>query len=295
MLTVKQLINDSIKLCTLPKIYSQLNDVINDPNASTSSIAAVIRNDPGMTVRLLRIANSNKHGESSKIDTVSQAVQMLGFNQIQELVRTTTIADVFKGTPKDVMSMEKYWRHSVYCGVVSRLLAHHCKIIESEVLFQAGLLQDIGHLIMYPYLPNYMKHATSKSLTEGISLSEAEEKIIGVNYAQVGGELMRSWNLPDSLYESTLYHLEPGLAENYPLETSIVHIANAFKIEYIKSEGSDATISNSEEDDENLPDLPVDPVAWEITGLTPEIIELVYNEAEEHSNQIFDHISPDAK
>jgi HD-like signal output (HDOD) protein len=298
MLTVKELVNDSIKLHSLPEIYTQLNDVINDPNSSMTNVATVIRQDPGMTVRLLRIVNSPLFGMSSKIETVSQAVQMLGINQIHDLLIATSITNVFKGISKDVMNMEQYWQHSTYCGVVSRMLAHHCKLIESERLFLAGLLQDVGHLIMYAYLPNYMKRVTEKSRSEDISLIKAEEKIIGFNYAQVGGELMHRWYLPDSLYETTLYHTKPASAEKYPLEAAIVHIANVLKTEYINRDESDVTNSDEEKCDdeyidENKPELPIDPVAWEITGLTSDIIELVQEEADEHTNNIYDLISPE--
>jgi len=213
------------KLVSLPDIYLRLRSVLDDPEFSMSDVADVISRDPGMTARLLRLVNSAFFGLTAKIETVTRATSLLGTQQVHDLVLATSVAETFDGMSSEVMEMHRFWRRSVHCGILSRLLANKCNVLDSERLFVAGLLRDIGHLIMYQTLPELSQKALMQAEKTGQPLFKAEQEIIGLDYARVGGALMRQWDLPRSLAQATEFHVEPGRAGENALETAIVHLA----------------------------------------------------------------------
>lgn len=267
MTTVHELVTDSVKLFTLPEVYLRLKQVLDDPESSLSKVAEVIVHDPALTARLLRMVNSAYFGFGQKIETVSHAINMLGSQQVHDLALATAITRTFSDMPSEVLNMDKFWQDSVYCAVLARLLANRCNVIDSERLFVAGLLCDIGHLVMYQKMPQQMQQAIQRSRQEGIPLSHVEKDLIGFDFAEAGSELMRIWGLPTSLQMTTQYHLTPGHAPEYELQTAIVHIASMI------TGATDAHGLSA--DTEQL----IDPVAWQITGLSPESLELLIQEA----------------
>lgn len=270
MLTAQEMATDSVKLFTLPEVYLQLKQELDDPKSSLLKVAEVIARDPALTVRLLRMVNSAFFGFGQKIDTISQAVSMLGTQQVHDLALATSVTKAFNSIPENVVNMAQFWHQSIYCGVLARLLASRCNVLDSERLFVAGLLHDIGHLVMYQTIPEKMQQALKRCRSEGRPLFQLEQELTGTNYAKVGGLLMSSWGLPESLIITTRFHLVPAEATEYELQTAIVHIA--------------ATIAQIRQDT-SLPiepvmnGLAVDPMAWQITGLTAENIEPLCKEA----------------
>ena len=273
MTTVHELVTDSVKLFTLPEVYLRLKQVLDDPESSLSKVAEVIAHDPALTARLLRMVNSAYFGFGHKIETVSHAINMLGSQQVHDLALATAITRTFSDLPNEVLNMDKFWQDSVYCAVLARLLASRCNVLDSERLFVAGLLCDIGHLVMYQKIPQQMQQAIQRSRQEGIPLSHVEKDLIGFDFAEAGSELMCIWGLPTSLQMTTQYHLTPGHASEYQLQTAIVHIAS------IITGANDAHGLSA--DVEQL----IDPVAWQITGLSPESLELLIQEAGQQLSQ----------
>jgi HD-like signal output (HDOD) protein len=262
MSTVWEQVTAGAKLISLPDLYIRLRAVLNDPDFSMGDVAEVIGKDPGMTARLLRMVNSAFFGLSANIETVTRATSLLGTQQVHDLVLATSVAETFQGISSDRVDMNGFWRRSVRCGVAARLLAESCNVLDSERLFVAGLLRETGHLIMYQTVPELALAAMEQAAEREQPLFEAERELIGLDYARVGGMLMRQWNLPKPLIHATEFHTEPARASENSLETAIVHLAGAM----VDSADSDGK-----------PDrwpTRVDAVAWQVTGLTiPQCIE----------------------
>lgn len=258
-------------LVTLPNVFIRINQLVEDPNSSITDIARAVSQDPSFTVRMLRVANSSFYGFSSTIDTVDKAVSVIGTSQIRNLALSMSVARTFAGLPNTLVSMENFWLHSLYCALIARILARQMRRCDPEALFTAGLLHDIGELVIFNRLPEQARDALTMVLdhADELPVYEAERQVIGFDHAQVGGELARQWNLPPLLEECIAYHHSVAEAQRYPRETALVHIANILAL-------------MAEVDTLDVNDVsPIDPRAWEVTGLDETVIELVVREAQE--------------
>jgi putative nucleotidyltransferase with HDIG domain len=256
--TIVELVHGVDGLVTLPAVFIRINQLIENPDSTVDDIAKAVNLDPSFTVRLLRVANSSFYGFVSSIDTVSKAVSVIGTSQIRNLALSTAIASTFAGLPNTLVSMENFWRHSIYCALAARKLAKLAGKCDPDALFTAGLLHDIGELIIFNRLPVEAKEALLLVLdsADEVAIYQAEQQVIGFDHAQVGGELARQWKLPAMLEECIAYHHDIQSSKRYSRETALVHIANilALMAEVQTLELSDVA--------------PIDPVAWEITGLS---------------------------
>lgn len=225
MTTTWEKVSSNARLISLPEVYLRLRETLDQADFSMRDVASVVSKDPGLTARLLRLVNSPYFGLASTVDTVFRAVNVLGTKQVYDLTLATSVTQSFEGMSNEVMDMSIFWRKSVFCGLASTLLAKQCNVLNCERLFVAGLLRDLGHLIMYQSLPDLSQQAIRQAHEKGVSLYLMERELIGIDYARIGGILMRQWQLPASLRESTEFHIEPGRSLDFRLETSIVHIA----------------------------------------------------------------------
>lgn len=258
MSTLVEQISQSAKLVSLPDIYLRLKAVLDDPDSNLADVADVVGKDPAMTVRVLRLVNSAYFGLATEIATVSRAISLLGSQEVHDLVLAVSVAESFDGMSNEVMDMSRFWRRSVVCAINGRELASMCNVLDSERLFVAGLLRDIGHLFIYQAAPQKAQQAIQLAKLQNAPLYKAERAILGVDYAQIGADLMRRWQLPQSLWEPTECHLEPERSQEYGLFNCLVHIASA--------------LTEAAEGDLDLETAlsQVSPHAWEMTGLTPE-------------------------
>ncbi|MCW8855369.1 MAG: HDOD domain-containing protein [Gammaproteobacteria bacterium] len=280
MLTSEQLISRSVKLISLPDVYVRLKSVMNTPNSSMSDIAMVIAHDPALTARLLKLVNSPFYGFAANIDTVTHAINLLGTEQVEELVFATTIVNSLTGFSNDTMNMYDFWFKSVYCAVTARLLAFTCDDMDTERPFVTGLLHDIGHLIMYCEIPDECRPAIVTAEEKQLDLYIAERDVLGFDYAQVGSDLLSSWGLPASLIEIIGCQNEPVRADKYQMETAILHIAIAIT----KAALAEMPVS---------PDtLMVDPICWDITGLSVNEMPEIKSEVDDQASLGMDILFP---
>jgi len=256
MHTAESLVKESIELISLPDVYVRLRSVIDSPNASLSDVAHIIVHDPAITARLLKLVNSAYFGLASQVDTMTHAINLLGTEQVHDLVLATVVIDSFSGFSNDALNIYDFWYSSVYCAVTARLLAFHCDDLDTERPFIAGLLHKIGHLISYQKLPDESLASVELAKQNNLPLYLAEREVLGFDYAQLGAALMREWNLPQSLQTMTEFQVEPVKALSYQKETAIIHIASAI------THNALADIPVTPET------LLVNPACWQITGLS---------------------------
>lgn len=273
---IVELVNGVGELVTLPDIFIRINQLVENQNCSTADIAQAVSQDPAFTIRLLRVANSSFYGFSTTIDTVSKAVSIIGTSQIRNLALSTAVANSFSGMPNRLVSMENFWRHSLYCGLAARKLARLARGCDAEAVFTAGLLHDIGELVIFNRLPEQAKAALLLVLDSAdvLTMHQAEQQTMGFDHAQVGGELARHWKLPPMLEECIACHHDIQAARRYPRETAIVHIANIFALM--------AEVQTLEPADVS----PIDAAAWKITGLSQaEAIDAVVQETQQEISE----------
>lgn len=226
MPTTQELIKKNITLVSLPEIVNRINMLINDPNATASDIAQLISQDPALTTQLLKVVNSPLYPLSRPVESILAAVSLLGSRQIRDLVIAQTIIKRFKKGIETGFELEAFWCHSITAGIAARVIATELRLNNTERFFIAGLLHDIGKMVMALLLPKESQQLR-KLLSRSISKNnEIEVNVMGFTHADLGAELLRHWNFPDSLVEASAYHHQPDHAHKFHQEASIVHIAN---------------------------------------------------------------------
>ncbi len=248
-------VSTEARMITLPDIYWRLKEVLARHDYSMDEVAGLITYDPSLTARLLHLVNSAYFGFAAQIETVQHAVSILGVREIEELVLATSIADALGDYECEQLDIKQFWLRSVYRAIAARNIANECQLIDSERMFVAGLLSDIGHLILYQSVPVLMQQASRESRETGKRLHHAEREVIGFDHARVAATLMKNWKLPESLVSIVEHYLEPDPQSNYALEAAVVHLA--------------ASLGDAFADDGDLDEqlAMVNPVVWNLTDL----------------------------
>lgn len=212
---------------TLPTVYSSLNDVISDKDATAEDVARVVVQDQATTVKLLKVANSPMYGFVSKVDNITKAVQYIGFNEVRNIVMAISVMKLFKreNTEYDAKIIE-LWKHSIATGITARVLAGKLGIREKENYFIAGVLHDIGKLFFYHVFKKLYFQMVLQAKEQKLNLNAFEKKKFTIDHGEIGYMLGKNWQLPESLLTTIKYH-ETGLVDGeFFKETAIVHIAN---------------------------------------------------------------------
>ena len=225
-MTPQDLVARNVRLVSLPEVCIQVQTLADSPHTSAEDIGEVIGKDTALTSRLLKLVNSAYFSLPRKVDTVTRAVNMIGTRELRNLTMAASAAEVFARIPGNLIDMATFWQHSVYCGLVARNLAQHCNVLHSERLFTAGLLHDVGRLLMLMKLPDETAEAESLRRQSDKDICELEQQLVGFDHAEVGQVLLLHWNMPANLCASILYHHNPREAHDAHLEAALIHIAD---------------------------------------------------------------------
>lgn len=274
-----EIVKDVNRLVSLPEVCHRLNELLEDPRKNISDIARLIAQDADLTARLLKIANSSMYGFSGRITSLERAVSVIGTSELLILVLATSSIMTFPKIPGEFFNMASFWRHSVYCGVVARLLAKRCHVLHPERLFIAGLLHDIGLLALCVSRADLARKVLDTVHESGQALHVIEQIQLGFDHTDIGSELLKKWGLPEGLQDAVNGHHQPGLARQSPLDAAIIHIATAF-----------THIAEDQEDDSELHH--VDPIAWQLSGLDASSMDEVLREAGPEFDELLGIILP---
>lgn len=281
MLSAQSLVANVDSLISFPDVALQVNQLVNDPDSSSTDIARVIENDPALTAKLLRVANSAMYNSGAEISDVNRALTRLGSRQVNELLMGIDVSQSFEKIPNQIVSLENFWQHSLYCAIIARKLAKRINCEHANSAFSAGLLHDIGHLIMFSRAPEESEKALTLSL-EDYDDSEiylAEQKTLGFDHSDVGLELAKHWNLPKILQDCIYGHHQPEKLDQPDTLVWIIHIANSFA-------------ALAEIDSHNLDDAShILDQAWSVTGLKPDILDDCISEARDSVSEILSAFS----
>jgi putative nucleotidyltransferase with HDIG domain len=225
-LTLEELLSDVAAVPSLPMLYSRLDETINHPRSSIADIAKVLSEDQGLAARILKLANSPLFGYFSKIDTITQAVTIIGIQQVRDLSLAISVMGLFKGLPEDLITMDLFWRHSIGTALVARVLATSQRESNLERFFVAGILHDIGRLVLFTRIPDLCREMIETSNNEEHSLFDIERLRLGYDHADVGGALLRRWKLPTRVAEPVEFHHRCSQAGQFPRESAVLHCAD---------------------------------------------------------------------
>jgi len=279
----RALISDTVEIASLPAVVTKAMELLNNPNTSASDVGQIISQDPALSMRLLKIVNSAFYGFPSRIETISRAITIIGTLELTDLILGSSAIHAFEKIPNQLVNMEKFWEHSLYAGIVARILARYLRAPNTERCFVMGLLHDVGALILYRQQPDKSRQALELSIEQSIPLHVSEREIFSFDHGDVGAELMFAWKLPASFIEVTRHHHQPSAAECYRLETALIHLADV-----IAGMARGTASSNNQV-------TPLEPGAWELTGLSVDVMEPVVAEADAQFEEARAAILPSIK
>lgn len=213
------------ELASLPDIFYQITDSLDNPRSSAAYVAEVISKDVALSAKLLKIVNTPFYGFPSKIDTLSRAVTIVGTNQLTNLALGVSVISAFSDIPDEYFTLEEFWLHSVTCGTVARLLASKAGVQGDERFFVAGLLHDIGRLVMMKNHPQESTEVFRQAKVGRRALHDVEKNLWGCTHADIGGRMLKAWKLPQFLQVLAQHHHTPDAAP-MSKETAIIHLAD---------------------------------------------------------------------
>lgn len=250
---LKKIIMDTKTLPTLPGVINRLNSLSDNDKSSVQEMARIVSSDQVLSARILRLANSPSYG-FYRVSTISNAMILLGVNVVKSLAISSSIFEIME---KNSVGL---WEHSLGVGVASNLIATKLNLPECEEIATAGLLHDIGKVIISLKCSEAEQEVRRVIDEKRVYMREAEREIIDTDHAEVGGWLAKSWFLPDKLSEPINCHHNVATAGSHRIKTAVVHIADAL----IKASGF------GDSGDSYVPQI--QQAAWDTLKLNEQII-----------------------
>ncbi|MDR1166622.1 MAG: HDOD domain-containing protein [Deltaproteobacteria bacterium] len=236
-------------LPTVPGIVAKISRIVENPETSVADVGRLISQDQVLSAKVLRMANSAFFGMSRKISSIPQALIILGFEVVKGLVLTSSVFDMIQ------KSMAGLWEHSIGCAAASGVIATYLGRDDAEEVLVAGLLHDLGKVVLALNLPAEMSLVREKVAQDRLYFHEAETQVLDFDHAEIGQWLAEHWNLPESLSEPMRLHHRPEKAVVKPEWTAIVHLADIIVRAIGFGNGGDLLVPE------------ISPAAWSLLGL----------------------------
>jgi len=223
----KKIIDQLEKIDDLPTLLTialEVEKLVNDESTSVEQIEFLIKNDPTLTAKVLKVANSAVYSGTKRILSLNQAISRLGFEEINKLTLAITFLNTFKS--KNI-NYEKFWIHSIttaYVAVKLNLISGDKN--EVDRTFIGGILHDIGVLILDQYFSDIYKKVFDIAINKNIDLAIIEQNVLGITHAEVGAILLQKWKIPMQITDIILHHHNPQYAAIVPRDTKLVYLAN---------------------------------------------------------------------
>ena len=213
---------------SMPSVVVKLKQYLSDPDISFDQLAKVIEFDPGLTANLLQLANSAYFGWSGKIKTVKEAITRLGTNRIFQMVLCMSVAPLVRKPVKGYdMESGGLWEHSIATAICAEQLAIRLDLPNFEEAFTAGLLHDMGKILLGTFVEIDDEPIKKLVEAEGLSFNEAERRVLGIDHAEAAAELLKYWKLPENVVAAARWHHNPEQADEKHGEiVDLVHVAD---------------------------------------------------------------------
>lgn len=227
---LKTLVGKMKKLPALPNVYTRVVDELNSPEASLSKVAEIVSEDPVVTAKMLQLVNSSFFGLHQQIVNAADAVMFLGADRVKGLILVARVFSQFDAKIIVALGLDQLWNHSMKTGAYAQSIAK-AEIRDARAVgaaFTAGLLHDVGKLMLAGNLPEEYLQVLDVSRREKIPIHVSEKRTFGATHAELGGVLMGLWGLPLELIQSVGWHHAPAMSGDRKFTVlTAVHAANA--------------------------------------------------------------------
>lgn len=225
---LEQLIMETCDLPTMPSVAEKVLRLVSDPDTTALDLQKVILVDQAMTARILKLANSVFYGSIRKVQTVSDAIKVMGFNTLKSIVLMASSRENYK---QFGLTEQMLWEHSLGAAVAAGIIAREARLRNPEEAFVGGLLHDIGKVVMNNSDPQKFADVMQKVYNEQLSFRVAEWEFYGFSHVDVGALVIRKWKLSECLEMAVKHQYEPEslLADPYCMQlTAIINLADQF-------------------------------------------------------------------
>lgn len=210
----------------MPVTAAKLLPLLDNPDSTPSDIESILKYDPGLTANILKLTNSAYFGIPTRVSSVKQAIILLGWKRLLQVVMTICMSPLMKkAIPGYDLSREGLWRHSIAVSVAAEILVKALKIPDAEEVFTAALLHDVGKLILGRFVKEDLEQIKTMVM-KGISFDVAESMVLGTNHAEIGAQILQKWSFPSELVNAVQWHHDPEACEKSCTLSDIVHVAN---------------------------------------------------------------------
>lgn len=210
----------------MPGVALDLLALAETPSTTVQQIESLLRRDPGLTANLLKLANSAYFGMPTKVGSVRQAVMLLGLKRLVQMVFAACISGMMDtGVPGYGLPAGELWRHSLAVSVAAKGLARELKLDAADEIFTAGLLHDVGKLILGQFVQEEYPQIEA-ALAQGLTFERAEALVLGVDHAAIGAQVLAKWYLPENVVQAVRWHHTPEAAKRIDIMLDVVHVAN---------------------------------------------------------------------
>lgn len=214
MKTINRILKTIDTIPAFPATGNKVAQLLNRVDYSVQEVAMVIKYDPSITANILKMANSAYFGSQHKISTINDAVMYLGQKNLIRAIQTAGISKYYKkGASGYFDKATDLWEHSVAVALMSQILSKMITGDEDTTLYTAALLHDVGKIILGEFIQEEMKKITMLVSAQNMSFLEAEEAVLGINHADLGGKIAEHWNFPIEIRDAISFHHRPDLLE----------------------------------------------------------------------------------
>ncbi len=202
-------------LPTLPSVVTDLKQKLQDDMTDALDIARIIESDPSLAAKTLKAVNSAYYGFSSDVSSLPEAVARLGFNRISELCTTLAVIKLFEGGSKQ-LDHKQFWKHCLTVAFATRVIVRTVGLsgdVTEDEAYVAGLLHDIGTLVLDQFFPEEYAQTREESAKDGTPLADTERRVLGIDHGGIGSQMLRRWDLPESIVVAVSCHHRPENAQ----------------------------------------------------------------------------------
>jgi putative nucleotidyltransferase with HDIG domain len=226
-------------LPTLSAVAFQIFHIARKADAGVQELAAVIKNDPSLTLKILKIVNSAFYGFHEKIHTINHALAILGTDEIKNLAFGLAMAKCLESAGfKGVYSPERLWHHSMGTAFIAGYLSRYYREYQDQDMFTAGLLHDFGKIFFMEKFSDVYNTTLEAAMEAALPIHGAEEENFGISHQMIGKQISSSWNLPDYLVDAIAFHHQPSVAEKNNELAALIGLADYLYYKSVQLEPS---------------------------------------------------------
>jgi putative nucleotidyltransferase with HDIG domain len=269
-----EVLRAEVGLTSFPDVYFRVSEALQSPKSSVTHIADLISKDTALSATLLKLANSAIYGVPARVDSISRATALIGGRALSVLALGVSAVQFFKDIPVEWVNMETFWKHSVSVAVIAQVLASKKNPRVIEQVFVAGMLHDIGRLVLFRHAPFTMVRLIAAAAERKIPLTDIEKEVLGFDHGELGGKLLERWNFPLSLSDMIVQHHRPA-EEITTFPSALLSAADVLAA--VTGEGNSGSLHVA----------PIPDCVWKVVDLPCSAIDMTARQARRQISEIY--------